>query len=79
MKSIGAYEAKTHLSDLLDDVEAGEDITITRYGKPVARLVPASQDRESDTGETIEALKEFREGRRLDSADLDAMIEEGRA
>jgi prevent-host-death family protein len=38
--SIGLFEAKTHLSDLVSRAEAGEVITITRHGKPVARLVP---------------------------------------
>ncbi len=42
--SLGAYEAKTHLPLLLDRVEGGETITITRQGKPVARLVPAAGD-----------------------------------
>src|SRR3954452_8068723 len=40
--SVGAYEAKTHLPQLLDRVEGGETITITRHGKPVARLMPAA-------------------------------------
>jgi prevent-host-death family protein len=39
--TVGAYEAKTHLSALLDRVERGETVTITRKGRPVARLVPA--------------------------------------
>lgn len=38
--SVGAYEAKTHLAALLDRVERGESLTITRNGRPVARLVP---------------------------------------
>ena len=38
--SVGSYEAKTHLPQLLDRVEHGESIVITRHGKPVARLVP---------------------------------------
>jgi prevent-host-death family protein len=38
--SIGAYDAKTRLSELLDRVARGEQIVITRHGKPVARLVP---------------------------------------
>ncbi len=38
--SVGAYDAKTRLSELLDRVERGEQIVITRHGKPVARLVP---------------------------------------
>lgn len=37
---VGAYEAKTHLSELLEKVEAGEEITITKHGAPVAKLVP---------------------------------------
>lgn len=38
-KSVGVHEAKTHLSRLLDDVAAGEEVVITRRGEPVARLV----------------------------------------
>ena len=41
MKIIGAFEAKSTLGHLLDLVEQGEEVTITRYGKDVARLVPA--------------------------------------
>jgi prevent-host-death family protein len=41
MREVGAFEAKTHLSELLVAVEAGEEVLITRRGKPVARLVPA--------------------------------------
>ena len=40
MREVGAFEAKTHLSELLAAVEAGEMITITRRGKPVAELRP---------------------------------------
>lgn len=39
MRTVGAFEAKTHLSQLLDLVESGEEVTITRHGKPVAQLV----------------------------------------
>ena len=48
MQEIGAFEAKNTLGALLDRVERGEEIIITRHGKPVARLVPNSQgiDRE---------------------------------
>lgn len=38
--AVGAYEAKTHFSELLEKVEAGEEFTITKHGTPVARLVP---------------------------------------
>ncbi len=42
MQEIGAFEAKNTLGALLDRVERGEEIIITRHGKPVARLVPSS-------------------------------------
>jgi prevent-host-death family protein len=40
---VGAYHAKTHFSELLEKVEAGEEITITKHGTPVARLVPVTK------------------------------------
>lgn len=40
MKEVGAFEAKNTLGSLLDQVERGEEIVITRHGRPVARLVP---------------------------------------
>lgn len=42
METVSVYDAKTHLSRLLDAVEAGEEVVITRNGKPVARLVRAA-------------------------------------
>jgi prevent-host-death family protein len=44
MKTVGAFEAKTHLSELLAAVEKGEAFTITRRGKPVAELRPVGLD-----------------------------------
>ena len=44
MTTVGSFEAKTKLAELLDKVEAGETVTITRRGKPVAKLVPAAVD-----------------------------------
>jgi prevent-host-death family protein len=45
MKSVGIHEAKTHLSELLRRVTAGEEIVITRGREPVARLVPVNPAR----------------------------------
>jgi prevent-host-death family protein len=58
MDTVGAFEAKTHLSELLDRVSQGETITIIRHGVPAARLVPA--------GETTKKLthREVTEGMR---------------
>jgi prevent-host-death family protein len=78
MQTVGAYEAKTHLPALLDRVEQGEQITITRHGVPVATLVPASGARKPDIQKTIKAMMEFRKGQRLDGLTIRELIEEGR-
>ena len=43
MSTVNVHEAKTHLSRLLERVEAGEVVTIARAGKPIADLVPHSR------------------------------------
>jgi prevent-host-death family protein len=65
MLTIGVYEAKTRLSDLLGRVDNGETITITRHGRPVAALVPISQVQQPDIAVTIRKVKEFGLGRSL--------------
>jgi prevent-host-death family protein len=60
--SVGAYEVKTHLAELLDRVERGETITITRHGKPIAKLVPASGGvARPDARKAVEEMKRFRD------------------
>ena len=62
MHTVGSYEAKTHLPQLLERVEHGETITITRHGKPVARLVPAVAGiSRPDVAAAIAAMTEFQE------------------
>lgn len=59
---VDASEAETNLPQLLDRVQDGETITITRHGKPVARLVPASGNEEKvDVRSVIEELRRFQE------------------
>lgn len=77
MRKVGVYEAKTQLPRLLDDVERGETVTITRHGKPVARLVPIGPKRPT-TSEAIEALLAFRESHTLDGISVRELIDEGR-
>jgi prevent-host-death family protein len=76
--TVGAYEAKTHLPELLRRVEKGERITITKHGHPVAELVPASDERRQRVSEAIAGLKEFSEGRKLDGVTIRELIDEGR-
>ena len=60
MREVGAFEAKTHLSALLESVEAGEHITITRRGKPVAELVPVSRVTTRDRSELVLRIDKLR-------------------
>ena len=78
MRTVGTFEAKTHLSALLERVERGEEITITRHGKAVARLVPVGAFSRERLKDTVERLKAFRRGRRLGDLSAKALIEEGR-
>jgi prevent-host-death family protein len=77
MITVGAFEAKTHLSALLDKVASGEDIVITRHGQPVARLVKADIAERNDVDATIARLKALRVGTRL-QADWKELRDEGR-
>ncbi|GAB4127580.1 MAG: type II toxin-antitoxin system prevent-host-death family antitoxin [Acidobacteriota bacterium] len=78
MAKVGAYEAKTHLAQLLERVAKGERITITRHGVPVAILQPIDAARATPVREVIDELKRFRIGHRLDGLSLREMIEAGR-
>ena len=60
MREIGAFEAKTHLSALLESVQSGERITITKRGRPVAQLVPINQDSTSDRADLALRIERLR-------------------
>ena len=79
MRTVGSYEAKTHLPRLLDEVAGGEEITITKHGVPVAVLVPPPDRRGRSTREVIEELRELRKGVRWgDDLTIRDLVEEGR-
>ena len=58
MVTVNVHEAKTHLSRLLAEVEAGEEVVIARNGNPVAKLVPISQRGKPEFG-SMKGLIEF--------------------
>jgi prevent-host-death family protein len=60
MREIQASEAKTHLPQLLDDIEMGESIIITRHGRAIARLIPEDTVRREGQTEAVERLKALR-------------------
>jgi prevent-host-death family protein len=78
MATVGAFEAKTHLSALLERVSRGEEITITRNGKPLARLVPVNVIDRARIDQTIAKLKSLRTGCTLDGIDWQSLRDEGR-
>jgi len=79
MENVGSFEAKTHLHQLLERVAKGEEFTITKHGKPIARLMPLpSVSPKPDVRAAVEAMKQFRKGRTLGGISVREMIEEGR-
>ena len=79
MTRVGAFKAKTHLSDLLDRVSRGEKITITRHGVPAAMLVPIEEVKAKlSHEEIIEGMRQLR--RRIKSGKMSVreMVTQGR-
>ncbi len=79
MKEVGAFEAKNTLGTLLDRVEQGEEVIITRRGKPIARLIPNQPgfDREK-ARRAADRILERSGGVTLGGLNIKALIEEGR-
>ncbi len=82
MKKVGLFEAKTHLSALVDDALAGKTTIITRRGKPVAEIGPASAEHKTRALQAVERLKAMRkrlaaEGK-LRDINVRELIDEGR-
>jgi prevent-host-death family protein len=78
MKTVGAYEAKTHLPKLLDRVAKGEQILITRHGSPVAIMQPAERSKQVDVAAVIRKMRIFRKAHQLGGLSVKDMIEDGR-
>ena len=79
MREIGAFEAKNKLGTVLDWVEQGEEVVITRHGKAVARMVPvvASFDR-AKAKQAAKALLETSRGLSLGGISIKELVNEGR-
>jgi len=76
---VGAYQAKTHLSELLEKVEAGEEITITKHGAPIAKLVPIKK--EASAEERVAAIQRIQilgRGLSLGGLKIKELVSEGR-
>ncbi len=79
MESIGAFEAKTRLSELLERVARGESFEITKHGKPVGRLVPANASLDQTAiAEAVARLRGFaKRTKKMTKADILASRHEG--
>ena len=79
-EQIGAFEAKTHFSRILEKAERGEDFIITKRGKPVAKIIPFKQEPEMTWEEALEGFRKFRKLYRGKPGDFNIKeaIEEGR-
>lgn len=79
MGKVGVFQAKAHLSELLDQVEAGQEVTITRHGLAVARLVPARPVTQDSRSAVIDEIVAFSKKCRVKGRiNLRRLIEEGR-
>ena len=79
MKEVGAFEAKSRLGQLLDQVEAGEEVVITRRGKAVARLVPPGSAFDHERGRrAAQKIREMRKGVTLGGLRVKDLVNQGR-
>jgi prevent-host-death family protein len=79
MSDIGASEAKSRFAELLERVSHGEEITITRHGSPVARMIPVkSASRAEDRRDAVRLMRLFAERHRLEGLRIKDLISEGR-
>jgi prevent-host-death family protein len=78
MITVGAFEAKTHLSSLLERVARGEEIVITRHGKPLARLIPVAVADRSRIDLAISKLMTLRKGCKLGDLSWQELRDENR-
>ena len=79
MREIQASDAKARFAQLLDDVERGATIVITRHGRAIARLIPEVDRRQAEIDQAIEGLMAMRRTMpRVPAEEIRAMIDEGR-
>ena len=77
---VGAFQAKTHFSQLLERVAKGEEITITRHDRPVARLVPAERPSREQVAALFRQMDALRQNlpKSKDTTPLKDLIQHGR-
>ena len=78
-REVQASDAKTHLPRLLDEVERGETIIITRHGRPIARIVPEASQRQREIDDAIDDIRELaKHSGKITVDEILSLIREGR-
>lgn len=79
MREIQASQAKAHLPELLNDVERGETLIITRHGRPIARIIPEANRRQEEVDRAIDSIQRLRQRTgRITAEELLSARDEGR-
>ena len=77
MHTVGAFEAKAKIAELLDKVAAGETVLITRRGEPAALLIPPTKIHQ-DRAKALSEIKRFRKSCKTGKVNIEALINEDR-
>jgi prevent-host-death family protein len=78
MRTIGSYQLKTHLAEILDAVEHGQTVVVTRHGKPIARISPNAETRREQARQAVEALLAFQRIRLPKGVTIRNLVQQGR-
>ena len=78
MREIGSYDAKTHLPEILRDVERGETYVVTRRGRAIARIIPAGSEAPEKVQSVIDNIRERRKSLpKMSTEEIMTTIREG--
>ena len=78
MRKIGTYQLKTRLSEVLDAVEHGQTVVVTRHGRRIARISPDTADRRQQVRQAVKSLLSFPRTPLPRGVTIRSLIEEGR-
>jgi prevent-host-death family protein len=78
VRSIGSYELKTHLSEVLDAVANGQAVTVTRHGKPIARTLPPEPARRPEVSAAVQGLMTYPRTPLPKGVSIKSLIDQGR-
>ena len=78
MRTLSLAETKAHLSAVVDRVVAGEEIVITRRGRPVARIIPEPDPARADASSILSDLRDFVLSQPLQARPAASVVREAR-